>query len=189
MTLAHFDLVQCQFILNEAIRLDRYDIFHFGTPSTLALADSPIGWQGYLFLAPGTGAIGRFVNGRANIHVGGGGEALVYKGLGVGGEIGAVTPWSSPGGGFICCLSQTTIGLTSTNFSYHVLPGSADRRLEPFVTGGYSLFFGRPHSSGYNVGAGLNVWVNKSVAMRVEVREQKSYWHEVFGIRIGVTFR
>src|SRR5439155_26318954 len=101
---------------------------------TLALADSPIGWQGYLFLAPGTGAIGRFVNGRANIHVGGGGEALVYKGLGVGGEIGAVTPWSSPGGGFICCLSQTTIGLTSTNFSYHVLPGSADRRLEPFVT-------------------------------------------------------
>ena len=156
---------------------------------TLALADSPIGWQGYLFLAPGTGAIGRFVNGRANIHVGGGGEALVYKGLGVGGEIGAVTPWSSPGGGFICCLSQTTIGLTSTNFSHHVLPGSADPRLEPFVTGGYSLFFGRPHSSGYNVGAGLNVWVNKSVAMRLEVREQKSYWHEVFGIRIGVTFR
>ena len=48
MTLAHFDLEQCQFILNEAIRLDRYDIFHFGTPSTLALADSPIGWQGYL---------------------------------------------------------------------------------------------------------------------------------------------
>ena len=56
-------------------------------------------------------------------------------------------------------------------------------------TGGYSLFFGRPHSSGYNVGGGLNIWMNKRVAMRVEVREQKSYWHEVFGIRIAVTFK
>jgi len=57
------------------------------------------------------------------------------------------------------------------------------------VTAGYRLFFGRPPSSGYNVGGGMNVWLNKRVAMRVEVREQKSHGREVFGIRTGVTFR
>lgn len=40
--------------------------------------------QGYVFVAPGTASeIG------ATLHIGGGGEGLIYKGLGVGGEVGS----------------------------------------------------------------------------------------------------
>src|SRR5437667_7486112 len=102
MTLAHFDLEQCEFILNEAIRLDRYDIFHFGTPYA-GTGRLPYRMARLFVLGSRDRRHRALCQRQSQQHVGGGGEALVYKGLGVGGEIGAVTPWSSPGGGFICC--------------------------------------------------------------------------------------
>src|SRR5262245_10847230 len=76
--------------------------------------------QGYVFFAPGVSSGG----GGGFAHFGGGGEVL-FKRVGVGGEIGYATPWQSFADG---------IGLLSANMSYNVRPG----RVSPFVTGGYT---------------------------------------------------
>ncbi len=148
--------------------------------------------QGYVFAAPGVGSID---SSKGNIHIGAGGEGFIYKGLGIGAEIGGVCPLSTtvhlPGrpnsryGGFC----DGVVGLGSANLSYHLLPRTTDRRLEPFVTVGYSLFFRAGLSHGYNAGGGINVWLNKHVATRFEIRNQHSRRHETVSFRIGVTFR
>jgi len=81
--------------------------------------------QGYLLFAPGVNNIGP---GSAALQIGGGGEGFVYRGLGLGIEILAVG-------------TDGVVGLGSANFSYHLLPRTTDRKLEPFVTAGYSMFF------------------------------------------------
>jgi len=84
--------------------------------------------------------------------------------------------------------SATTL-LGSANLSYHFLPSTTDRKLEPFLTAGYSLFFRAGISHGYNVGGGLNVWLDKTVGTRFEIRDQESWYRETLSFRIGVTFR
>ena len=69
--------------------------------------------------------------------------------------------------------------------------------VEPFVTGGYSLYWGdrRATRNGFNLGGGVNLWVAKHVAVRLEVRGQGNvnHFHDSFAyfvaFRIGVTFR
>jgi len=129
--------------------------------------------QGYVFFAPG---VGNYEVGKPNIHVGIGGEGFIYKGLGLGAEIGGVG-------------RDRVIGLGSANLSYHFFPGTTDNRLEPFVTVGYSIFFRAGTSQGYNAGGGINVWLNKNLAMRFEIRNQHSHRFETVSFRIGVTFR
>ena len=66
--------------------------------------------EGYLFLGVGSGTdLPSFE------HVGGGGEVLLSRGLGVGGELGAM---GSPGGG---------VGVFSIDPSYHFLVGVTDQ--------------------------------------------------------------
>src|SRR5262245_60231365 len=83
--------------------------------------------QGYFFVAPGTTS-----EGGATLHIGGGGEGLVYKGLGVGGEIGYLGAARDLSGG---------IGIISPNVSYNFRNASKSGKFVPFVTGGYSLLF------------------------------------------------
>ena len=129
--------------------------------------------QGYLLFASGVSNIGP---GSAALQIGGGGEGFIYRGLGFGIEILAVgTDW--------------VVGLGSANFSYHLLPRTKDRKLEPFVTAGYSTFFRHGIVQGYNVGGGVNVWLNKNVGMRFEVRDHEAARRYAVGFRIGVTFR
>lgn len=131
--------------------------------------------QGYVFFAPAVGNINRGY-GDVNIHAGFGGEGFVYKGLGLGAEIGGVG-------------KSYVIGLGSANFSYHLFPRTKDRNLEPFVTAGYSMFFRAGTFHGYNAGGGINVWLNKALAMRFEIRNQHSHYYEAVSFRIGLTFR
>ncbi len=151
--------------------------------------------QGYLFFAPGAGSVGNSFfsdNGRANIHIGAGEEVFIYKGLGVGAEIGPVIPWAAPGfsGGYrlSCCFGRL-VGLGSANLSYHFLPNTTDRKLEPFVAAGYSLFFRQGTWSGYNAGVGTNVWLKENIGMRFELRDHSSWRYKTMGFGMGVTFR
>jgi hypothetical protein len=134
--------------------------------------------HGYFFFAPGVTTPGS----TGTAHFGGGGEGLIYKGLGVGAELGYLAPWRSFASG---------IGTFSPNVSYHFLP-KQDRKLEPFVTGGYTLFFRSGTANGFNFGGGINYWLKDSIALRFAVRD--NVWtkyatgHHV-GFRIGVTFR
>jgi len=129
--------------------------------------------QGYAFFAPGVSNISY---NNAVIHIGAGGEGFIYKGLGIGAELGGVG-------------KDYVIGLGSVNLSYHLFPRTTDRKLEPFVTAGYSVFFRAGTYHGYNAGGGINVWLKKDLALRFEIRDQHSWYHKAVSFRIGVTFR
>ena len=170
-------------------------VFFTFSLSASAQTPTPFRWDRYLFFAPGAGSVGDFSfgsNGRANIHVGAGGEAFIYKGLGVGAEIGPVIPWTAPsfsGGYRLSCCFGRLVGLGSANLSYHFLPNTADRKLEPFVVAGYSLFFRQGTWSGYNAGIGTNLWLKENVGMRFELRHHSSWAYKSMGFGMGVTFR
>ena len=152
-------------------------ILLFTLPS-LASAQTPnSSWgQGYLFFA-----LGARDTGSGALHIGGGGEGFVWRGLGLGAEIGAVWPWSGPGG--------EEEGLGSANLSYHFLPPTPDRKLEPFVTVGYSMQFRAGIRHGANAGVGTNIWLRENLALRLEGRGHALKHWGLGEFRIGVTIR
>jgi hypothetical protein len=135
--------------------------------------------QGYVFVAPTTTS-----EGGAFIHIGAGGEGLVYKGLGVGGEAGYVgAAQGLSDGGFII----------SPNVSYNFLSASKSGKFVPFVTGGYSVVIGDGGvGSAINFGGGMNWWFSNHFGLRLEVRDhippQAASFH-IVGVRIGLSFR
>jgi hypothetical protein len=171
------------------------------TGSAFAMAQetdhSPRG-LGYVFAGGGTHGMG--------LTTGFGGEGYIYRGLGLGAELGAA-------GGFSDSLNKL-IGLGSADASYHFFPKQMRRNVAPFVTGGYSNFFGHnTHvgtgfwghkplmTQGFNLGGGVDVFAMKHLGVRFEVRyfghggrilnytfpnvDQFSF----VAFRIGVTFR
>jgi len=131
-----------------------------------------------------------FFHERGGANIGFGGEVFVYKGLGVGAEAGYAGPdWSFDGNG--------AVGVGSIDASYHFFRKKNHRKVEPFATGGYSLYFGdrTAFQHGYNLGGGVNLWVAKHAALRLEVRDQGhiNYFHSAFthfvAFRVGMTFR
>ncbi len=138
--------------------------------------------QGYLFVAPGATVFG---SGGANttgvFGFGGGGEGFLAKGLAAGGEIGYVAPYKAFGDG---------IGLLSANGSYH-FKGS-DRKVVPFLTGGYSLAFRDGSVNGANFGGGATWWAKDRLGLRLEFRDHyfpNNGDMNVLSFRIGLTFR
>lgn len=114
--------------------------------------------------------------------IGGGGEALIYKGLGAGGELGYTYSHQRFEGGF---------GLASANASYHFVDRVEPRRFAPFLTGGYSALFRGAALSLFNYGAGAHYWFSDRAGVRLEVR---NYQHHQFGqfqlaFRVGLSFR
>ena len=140
-------------------------------------ASEPRAW-GY-----GFGAIGGTSGGSiATLHVGGGGEGLVYKGLGLGAEVGYLFPFENLGDG---------IGILSTDVSYHFVKPRANRKLVPFVTGGFSLAFRSGASGGGNFGGGVQYWLRPRLGLRFEFRDQvfSSDFAHLYGFRVGLSFR
>ena len=130
--------------------------------------------EGYVFFAPGVEIPG----GEGLAHMGVGGEVL-FKGIGIGPEIGYLTPIRSFGDG---------IGVFSPNVSYHFGNG----KVSPFVTGGYSLFFRSGHANGFNFGGGVNYWVSNRAALRFEFRDNVIPEHNdvhFLAFRFGLSFR
>ena len=134
--------------------------------------------QGYVFVAPGTTS-----EGGATLHIGAGGEGLVYKGLGVGGEIG----YLGASRGF-----SEGIGVLSPNVSYNFLNASRSGKFAPFVTSGYSLFFRDGGLNAVNFGGGMNWWFKERLGLRLELRDHilRDYTSiHIVGFRIGLAFR
>jgi hypothetical protein len=134
--------------------------------------------QGYVFVAPG------MIDGEvATLHVGGGGEGLFYKGLGVGAEIGYLGIIRQLGNG---------VGVLSPNVSYHFTNATKSGKFAPFVTTGYSLLFRDGVASAVNIGGGMNWWFKERVGLRVEFRDHALVTggaQHLFGVRIGLAFR
>ena len=134
-------------------------------------------FQGYIFGAPG--AYHGYSETRATMHVGGGGDVLLYKGLGAGADIGGV--WALSGSDLLTLLS--------VNGSYHF---SRDRRISPFLTGGYSGIWGDGSANLVNFGGGVNWWLGKRKGIRLEFRDHVytgSENRQIVEFRIGFAFR
>ena len=139
--------------------------------------------QGYFFFSPGAVCL----DGRCSqrVHFGGGGEGLVYKGLGLGAEVGLLAPWRS---------FSESIGMFSANGSYHF---QRDRKVSPFVTAGYSMGFREGHINLVNFGGGINWWMNDKVGLRLEFRDHiysdshfsRTDRFHYLGGRIGIALR
>jgi len=156
-------------------------IFSIFAPSALAQEPNSSRGQGYFLFAAGGGNVGA----PPDIHIAAGAEAFVYRGLGVGVEVGPVSPLKTSPDGFF----EDAVGLGSANLSFHFLPRTIDRKFEPFVTAGYSLFFRAGTFSGYNVGGGTNVWLGKNTALRLGGRVHSTPDYHFAGFEVGVTFR
>jgi hypothetical protein len=133
---------------------------------------------GYFFVAPGI--YSGYSDSIGTLHIGGGGEALVYRGLAVGAEVGCIAALQGSGGG---------MGLFSANGSYYF---SRQRKVSPFLTGGYSSVWGHGQRNLVNLGAGANYWIRERLGIRFELRDHiyaaGSDGH-LLGFRIGIIFR
>jgi len=155
--------------------------------------------EGYLFFGVGPAVVGvpefipslgySILNRRPVVeHAGFGGEAFLYKGLGLGAEVGYAR-WSTPGG------FNEWAGIASADLSYHFPLKAAHSRLDPFVLGGYTLMFHHGSDSAGNFGGGLNLWIAKHAALRFEVRDEThsslspSGYRQILEFRVGLTFR
>jgi hypothetical protein len=138
------------------------------------------GTSGYVFAAPG----GLTVVGHtlSTLQLGGGVDAVFWKGLGVGAELSAIGPTSD---------LSSVVGMFSPNGTYHFVH-EKDRKVDPFVTAGYTLLFRSGTANLVNFGAGLNYWFRDHAGLRVEFRDHVytrgatlHYW----GVRLGLSFR
>jgi hypothetical protein len=133
------------------------------------------GW-GYAFAAPG------IVDSTPTLHIGGGGESLLYKGFGVGAELGYLGPFEAFNGG---------LGILSINGGYHFGKSKSGQKWVPFVTGGYSLAFRKGVANLANIGGGVNYWFKDRVGLRLEFRDHifTPGGTNVYNFRVGFTFR
>lgn len=150
------------------------------SPSVKAVADTahPHRAQGYVFFAPG--AYVGYSESVTILHVGGGGEALVYRGLGIGAEVGAIGSLEESGGG---------LGLFSVNGSHHF---GQNGKVVPFLTGGYSVVGGNGTRSLANFGIGLNYWFGERMGLRLEFRDHfylDGSARQLLGLRLAFAFR
>lgn len=135
---------------------------------------------GYVFFAPG--AVTSEGNSSATYQIGGGGDIILGKGIGVGAEIGALVPKNE---------LSAVVGVFSPGVSYHFIHDKR-RKFDPYVAGGYTLIFRSGSENLFHFGVGTNYWFARHVGLRAEFRDQVYTHYEnihFWGVRIGVAFR
>ena len=135
----------------------------------------------YLFLAPG--GVSSSGHTAMTLHLGAGVDAVLFKGFGVGAELGALGPRED--------FAGNVLGVASVNGYYHFLHGRP--KADPFVTAGYTVMFRSGSINLFNFGGGLNYWFVPRLGLKVELRDhvyspQRSSVH-YWGIRLGLAFR
>ncbi len=130
--------------------------------------------QGYVFA--GFGAVNA---GDSTLHYGGGGEAILYKGLGFGVEVGYLSPFRYPSSG---------IGILSIDGQYTFGTGMR-RKVQPFLSGGYTLAFRSGTANAVNFGGGIHYWFKDRVGLRTEVRLGGVAEEAIVMLRVGLSFR
>ena len=117
--------------------------------------------EGYVFIGQGTYPFNSGLYGVG--HVGGGGGVLLFKGLSVESELGAM---GRPGWG---------VGLFSVDPSFRLLPSASKSMVVPFVDAGYTRAFGNNtytfSENLFNFGGGIHYWPFRRWGLRLEVRD------------------
>jgi hypothetical protein len=117
------------------------------------------------------------------LHFGIGGEAVIWKGVGLGAEIGAL--------GNRTRFRDSVMGVFSPNGYYHFRHGQ-DLKADPFVTGGYTLLVRSGHANLANFGGGLTYWFHGRLGARLEIRDQFNTSGNIgqfWGVRLGLALR
>jgi hypothetical protein len=136
---------------------------------------------GYATVGP-AGFSGFFGSSAGAIHAAGGGEMLVGGRGGAAAELGVLGN------------SGSALVVFSANGVLHLSTGSGRRAPSPFVTSGYShMSSGEGSFSAWNIGGGVDMWMQDRIGFRVEFRDHVrpdsrgsvQYWT----FRAGVCFR
>lgn len=114
--------------------------------------------QAAVFVAPG--GISSCCGFHGTLHFGGTVDAQLKGGLGATADLGYLTPYESLTSG---------IGIFSPGVVFKFNRG---HKTEPFVAGGYSLFFRSGAASGLFFGGGVDHWFGKTIGIRIEGRDQ-----------------
>ncbi len=153
-------------------------LFAVAAPGVVRAADNRYSGDGFVFFSvdrPRGASIAELLT------VGGGGEGLLYKGLGINADLGYQFPRTEFSSG---------IGLASLNGCYHFVNREEPAKLVPFATAGYALAFRGGHANLFNYGGGINYWFTQHVGFRGEIRDyraQRGQWALAF--RFGLAFR
>jgi hypothetical protein len=142
-------------------------------------SDHKTAGRGYGFVSPGVAFGGG--SSTSFLHFGGGGEANLYKGLGIGAEIGYLASFRYISDG---------VGMFSVNGLYNFEKQGS--KIAPFITGGYSLIFRSGHVNAMNIGGGVDYWFAKRVGMRFEFRDHIStqfFRDQLLQGRFAIVFR
>lgn len=150
----------------------RLFVMMFGLAALAAAQNS----NGYVYVSPG--GVSCCGHTTTTLHLGGG-EGIIGKGFGVGAEIGALAPTEG---------LSSAIGTFSANGYYHFIHAK-DSKLDPFVTGGYTLLSRDGTANLGNFGGGVNYWFSRHVGARVEFRDHIYTTDHYWGFRFGVAFR
>ncbi len=135
----------------------------------------------YVFAAPGGATEGGYTD--KTLHLGFGADGILWKGIGVNVEAGALAPPQYFG--------SEAVGTVSLNASFHLLRGPK-HKFDPFLTTGYTLMFRNGTANLANFGGGTNYWFSRHVGARVEFRDHvypSSPPVHFWGFRFGVAFR
>jgi hypothetical protein len=116
--------------------------------------------------------------GGSNFQVGGGVEIFLLEGLSAGGEFSRII---ADGGG---------VNNLSANGTYHLMGQSRSKKFDPYVTGGYSRFFGSDGgTNALNFGGGVNYWLSEGLGLKADFRD---YYvrggGNSIGLRGGIVF-
>ena len=146
--------------------------------AALAVGQVPRG-QGYVFQGLGSTS---YDHGIALGQTGAGGEGVFWKGLGVGGDLGAVYPYRS---------LESVVGIANVSGVYHFTAGRSDTKWDPFVVGGYTLLFRGGTANGFHWGGGFGYWFHRHIGARVEFRDQRTRRGDFSFpmVRFGISFR
>jgi hypothetical protein len=178
MNIAGWLLEVCGSALSRKLLAVMFVLVFIPSIASAQSSDERRGW-GYGFIALG----GTAGDGSAfTFHYGGGGDRLIYRGVGLGAELGNVSP-----------VGFGNLGIFSANASYNFGARDSSRKTIPFVTGGYSVKFRDDEDSGggVNIGGGVQYWASNRVGLRVEFRDHHFFKGVLnsYGVRLGITFR
>ncbi|MBL8175889.1 MAG: hypothetical protein JNK48_14530 [Bryobacterales bacterium] len=136
--------------------------------------------QGYVYQAVGATGYDRWASVLG--ATGGGGEGVFWKGLGMGADLGVFYPYRYIHG---------AIGAAGISATYHFNAGREDTKWDPFLVGGYTLFFRSGTANGAHWGGGVTYWMHRRVGARVEFRDQRSIQEAIAfpSVRFGLSFR
>ena len=123
-------------------------------------------------------------HGYAIVGGGGGGEAFLWRGLALGGDV-----------GYHQFVRDIGFGMATANVTYHFVNRNRPGKLDPFLgVSPVGVYFTRGGVGGAGgvagLGGGLNYWFTEKIGLRSEARFQVlGVGEAVVLFRIGVSFR